>query len=201
MIYQMTWDSSTGYIKNDTYPNGYEFDSKELKPVLPGVDYESLDYDEYNNVFNFTIDGTVNEMTTAVKAVVLGICMAWTDVDYIAPAFETQVEKRKELIEVAFIDNITKITIGITSLEIASWTKQEEEARAWVADNSAVTPMVDILLTARNLNETKAEFVDKIISKADHYVVVYAGYLGRLQSAMHLIDAATTEADLDEITF
>lgn len=50
-----------------------------------------------------------------------------------------------------------------TAEERETWTTQEEEARAWTADNEAETPMLDGILTD---GETKAELVASVLAKA-----------------------------------
>ena len=72
--------------------------------------------------------------------------------------------------------------------EVASWRKQEEQARAWNADNAVSTPTIDALLEARSLGETKQELVDKIIANANAYEAVYAPLLGKYQSLEKQID-------------
>ena len=78
---------------------------------------------------------------------------------------------------------------NVTLHEIASWRKQEEQARAWLADNTVSTPTVDGLLVTRALGETKAELVAKIIANADAYEMAYAPLLGKFQALSRQIDA------------
>ena len=115
--------------------------------------------------------------------------------------FADQIAECKLNIESIFGTRIAKMTENATSQEIASWDKQEAEARAWLADNSAPTLMIDILLLNRGLTETKAELVDKIILKADTYLAFYAENLGTLQRGIRRADAATTKAELDALAF
>lgn len=83
--------------------------------------------------------------------------------------------------------------VGIIGFgEVASWKLQEDEARAWVSDNTIATPLVDALLSGRELGETKAELIGKIIAKADAYKMFYGYLLGRLHLRIKQIEEATT---------
>lgn len=74
--------------------------------------------------------------------------------------------------------------------ELLTFDKQEAEARAWDADNSVETPLVDMLASGRQID--KAELVRRIIAKADTFALA-TGYLaGQRQRYEDLLDAATT---------
>jgi len=100
-------------------------------------------------------------------------------------------------------EEIVQAMIGqVPNEELASWPKQEEQARAWNADNTVVTPLIDGLLTGRAIaGETKQILVDKIIQNADAYEAAYAPVLGNYQSKMKLITAATTSTQVDAIVW
>jgi hypothetical protein len=86
-----------------------------------------------------------------------------------------------------FDQAIATLTANISMNEKVSFTKQETEARAWNADNLAVTPLIDGLLVSRGLGETKQILVDKIIVSADAYAVAYSQALGEYQTAIRNI--------------
>lgn len=94
---------------------------------------------------------------------------------------------------------INGITGGVDSAEMASWTKQESEARAWVTDNNASTPIIDNLIIGRNMGENKADLVSKIIAKADAYAVAYAQLLGAYHAKQKAIEVATTVAEVEAV--
>lgn len=83
--------------------------------------------------------------------------------------------------------------------EMASWTKQEQEARAWIADNTVVTPIIDNLIIGRAMGESKADLVVKIITKADAYTVAYAQVLGAYHAKQKAIEVAKTVAEVEAI--
>lgn len=92
------------------------------------------------------------------------------------------------------------ITQNAPSKEIDSWKKQEDEARAWDADNTASTPLIDGLLISRGLSETKAQLVQKIIENADNWAIAYSAELGAYQSRVKRINATTaTLADVQAV--
>ena len=84
--------------------------------------------------------------------------------------------------------------------EMVSWRKQEDEARAYTADNTATTPFIDAQVTTRQL-ETKDELVAKIIANADAYQVTYAGLLGKYQNLSNAISIATTIDELNLVVW
>lgn len=77
--------------------------------------------------------------------------------------------------------------------ELLTFDKQESEARAWTADNSAETPLVDMLAAGRQID--KAELARRIIAKADAFALA-TGYLtGQRQRYEDLLgEAQTVEA-------
>lgn len=110
--------------------------------------------------------------------------------------FKINIEKVKEpkLAEIkAQYESAVKAMIGDTDRsEMASWTKQESEARAWINDNAASTPVIDNLLIGRNMGETKAQLVAKIIAKADAYAVAYAQVLGMYHAKQKALESCVT---------
>lgn len=83
-----------------------------------------------------------------------------------------------------------KALIGqVPNTELSSWTKQEAEARAFIASSTATTPMLDQLLVSRAVKgETKTILANKIIANADAYAVAYAKVLGEYQAALKAIE-------------
>lgn len=71
--------------------------------------------------------------------------------------------------------------------EVESWPKQEAEARAWLADNGAATPLLDSLCAARGI--AKAELVTRIVAKSDLYAAAVGLMIGSRQAHEDAIDA------------
>ena len=81
--------------------------------------------------------------------------------------------------------------------ELLTFDKQESEARAWQADNSASTPLIDALALGRGID--KAELVRRIIAKAEAFATA-TGYLtGQRQRYEDILDAATTAEEIEAI--
>lgn len=80
-------------------------------------------------------------------------------------------------------EDAVKELVGETpTSETLTWTKQEQEARAWLADNSTPTPFIDILSTSRGVD--KAYLVNKVVEKAD----IYANAIGALTGTRQKIE-------------
>lgn len=71
---------------------------------------------------------------------------------------------------------ISSLTSSIPASEISTWTKQEQEARAYLLDSTASTPFIDAICLARGCE--KSYLVGKIIEKADAYAVAVGTLTG-----------------------
>jgi hypothetical protein len=90
--------------------------------------------------------------------------------------------------------------VGTTDqYELTSWAKQEEEARSYIGDNTAIIPLLSGLVVARGLGETVFDLAHKIIAKADAYQVAYASILGTYQAKQKAISVATAIAEVQAI--
>ena len=75
-----------------------------------------------------------------------------------------------------FEQEVAALTVGIPKEEQMTWTKQEQEARAYILDSNASTPFIDAICTARGCE--KSYLVNKIIEKADEYAVAVGTLTG-----------------------
>jgi len=82
---------------------------------------------------------------------------------------ETIADKKTTLEDATktYEKEVAKLTEGVPPSEVATWTKQELEARSYIADNNAPTPLIESLATARGVD--KVYLINKIIEKADAY--------------------------------
>lgn len=80
---------------------------------------------------------------------------------------------------------VSRLTASIPASEVSTWTKQEQEARAYLLDNSSLTPLIDAICLARGID--KSYLVDKIIEKADAYAVAIGTLTGNRQKQEKLI--------------
>lgn len=81
-------------------------------------------------------------------------------------------------INAAYDNAVSALVSSYPSNELLTFDKQEAEARAWTADKSAETPLVDALALGRGMD--KAELVSRILVKADAFAVS-TGYLTGLR--------------------
>jgi len=71
----------------------------------------------------------------------------------------------------------------VSQAELASWAKQEAEAR----NLTGATPLIDGLIVSRGLAETREELAAKIIANSNAYTAGYAQVLGTYQAKLKAI--------------
>ena len=74
-------------------------------------------------------------------------------------------------------NTVVSLTAGVPASEVLTWTKQEQEARAYLVDNSVSTPLINGIIANRS-KYTKDELVLKIIEKADAYAAAIGQLVG-----------------------
>ena len=99
----------------------------------------------------------------------------------------------------AYNTSVTALVGNTDQYELTSWTKQEAEARAYVASNKAITPLLSGMIVARGLGETVLQFANLIIANADSYQAAYATILGTYQAKQKTINVALTVAEVQGI--
>lgn len=92
---------------------------------------------------------------------------------------------------------IATLTPTYPNDERLTFDKQEQEARAWLADNSTSTPFIDALAAGRQMDKT--ELVNRIIVKADVFAIASGLLTGQRQRYEDLLDAANTVEDVAAI--
>ncbi len=118
------------------------------------------------------------------------------------PTTESLIAAKRAEINAAFEQSMQLITSGYPSKEVSSWSKQEAEARAYVANNSAATPLIDALASSRSVN--KAELVTRIFAKADLFAGVSGTLIGRrqgLEDDLNALPATATPEEIAAITW
>lgn len=105
-------------------------------------------------------------------------------------------EKMSE-INIAYQQAIADMTPGYPDDERLTFDKQEQEARAWLADNSTPTPFVDALAAGRQMD--KAELVNRIIVKSDAFAIASGLLTGQRQRYEDLLDVAETAEEVAAI--
>ncbi|MEO9231628.1 MAG: hypothetical protein ABI216_22120 [Devosia sp.] len=100
----------------------------------------------------------------------------------------------------AYESAVDAVTSGYPPNEIASWPKQEAEARNYTADNATLTPWIDSAAAARSI--TKTDLVGLILANADALAPIHGALTGKRQKLRDEIDAlgpAATKEQLDLI--
>ena len=100
--------------------------------------------------------------------------------------------KSRKLAEIndAYQVAIATLTPTYPDDERLTFDKQEQEARAWLADSSTPTPFVDALAAGRQMD--KAELVSRIIAKADAFALASGSLTGQRQRYEDMLDVAET---------
>jgi hypothetical protein len=119
----------------------------------------------------------------------------FTDAEFLANAKSAKLSEATA----EYNASISALVGGADKFEIASWTKQEAEARAYIANNSVATPLLSGMVAARGLGETVEQFAKIVIAKADIYQTAYATILGAYQAKQKAIAAATTVEQVEAI--
>lgn len=131
----------------------------------------------------------------------------WYQTWVLTPVTHTQEEeaerlkslKARKLAEInsAYQQAIATLTPTYPDDERLTFDKQEQEARAWLADDSTSTPFVDALAAGRQMD--KAELVSRIIAKADAFALASGSLTGQRQRYEDLLDDAETADAVEAI--
>lgn len=74
-----------------------------------------------------------------------------------------------------------------------TWPTQEKEARAWLADPAAATPLLDTIAQSRGLE--LGDLVARVISKAAEYKTVAGAVVARHRTLVEAAEAAAALPD------
>lgn len=96
-------------------------------------------------------------------------------------------------------DLLAAVKAGYPDAEVESWSKQESEARAYVADNTAATPLLTALSTAREV--PLPDLAARVIEKADLFATASGEIIGTRQRCEDLIMAATSSDAVTAISW
>lgn len=96
----------------------------------------------------------------------------------------------------AFINSAAEID-KIPEFEVQTWTIQAAEAKAYAADNTADTPVLDQIAASRGIDADKLKAA--ALRKTLAYEKLTAHVAGQRQALQSKIEAAKTQAALDKI--
>lgn len=77
---------------------------------------------------------------------------------------------------------VSKLTEDTPNTEKSTWTKQEQEAKAYIVDNLTSTPFIDCLVSSRGCD--KEVLIQKIIAKSELYTATLATLTGIRQKKL-----------------
>ena len=123
-------------------------------------------------------------------------------VDYVPP-FVLDDAKTTKLAEInkKASEALTSLTTLYPRFEIDSWPTQEAEAHAWDANNSAPTPLID-LMVANRPSVDKPTLVSRIIANVADYKALSGVVIGKRQAfedELNTLSDTATQADIDAI--
>ena len=96
----------------------------------------------------------------------------------------------------AFINAAAEID-KVPDFEVQTWSIQAAEARAWAADKTAPTPLLDQIAASRGIDADKLKAA--ALRKTLAYEKLTAHVAGQRQALQSKIEAAKTQAALDKI--
>lgn len=193
MINMLTWhpQSNSGAFQR-VLPDGRIFSDTVTAPPTFSFSFNSLEYVEQAEVYK--IDS--RKMSAAEQAEVYAAIQA------VEPPLAWHKAMKMSEIMAAYRDMVGDITGDVLDpYEMASWRKQEEQARAYLANSSAAVPMIDALRAGRAKGEDRATLAQKIVAAADAYEAVFSGVLGRKQGLIDVLAAAQTPAEVSAINW
>jgi hypothetical protein len=107
-------------------------------------------------------------------------------------------ENKLNEINGAFEQTMQQVRAGYPNDEVMSWSKQESDARAYLADNTVDAKLLESLADVRQV--PKDIFAKLIINKADQYAVVVGQLVGKRQLLEGVIENATIDT-IDSISW
>lgn len=119
---------------------------------------------------------------------------------YVPPVPTLEQTKAAKLSEInkAADAAIATLTATYPDREISTFDKQESEARAYVADATASTPLLSALAEARGIS--LPDLVERVLAKADAFAVASGSIIGQRQALEDRLDACTTLEEVQGIT-
>lgn len=122
-----------------------------------------------------------------------------TEQPYIPPVPTLEEAKAAKLAEINTAANKTMAALTTTypDREISTFDKQEAEARAYMADPEAPTPLLSALAKARDIDMD--ELVKRVIAKADAFAAASGYIIGQRQALEDQLDACRTVKEVQNI--
>lgn len=194
--------NNTVTIQNERYIDMVNYFGEDLIPNI-GIPYTYLIWSSlaWDRDYYVDANNNVQEFNDEQKVLIKKICMNW--VQPLGQQGNPTIEQHKESVifdaRIKFNKDVDDLNTVSTN-ELISWQKQEVEARAYLIDNKVSTPLIDSIITSRDLNEDKIAFINRVIEKADKYNTGYGILLGKLQSYIKKVNLCTTVEEVNNVS-
>ncbi len=116
---------------------------------------------------------------------------------------EKEIELKKELtlklINKMYDKEVTALLAKYPQREVDTFYKQLEEAKAYIADNTASVPFIKALAAERNLSVS--EMANRIVTKDADFTLASGQLTGKRQRLESEVASATTVAEVEAIVW
>ena len=103
----------------------------------------------------------------------------------------------RQMLDDVYDKRFTQLNLAASSLEQGTWAQQKAEAEAYQADNTAPTPMLSALATARGI--ALSEMVAKVVQAVNKYNTDVATLLANKQAIEKEIKQCVTIKDCNRL--
>lgn len=93
----------------------------------------------------------------------------------------------------------SKAISAYPEFETKTWEDQRRECVAWAGNNSTVTPYIDALASYREIDRNT--YIQRTLAKISAFSAFATKIVGLRQKYADMIDAATSEEELNAIVF
>jgi hypothetical protein len=166
----------------------------DLSEMLEGI--RAIQWNENSGHVEYDDYQIPNLMIDTIEAVQSFITL-WEQAAPPPPSAAERISAAHARINAAYEKAVKELTAGYPDREIASWDKQEAEARALYADTSAVTPWIDGAAAARGMPRLNLAIL--IISNANALLPFHGALTGKRQKLRDAIDALGSEATQQQL--
>lgn len=116
-----------------------------------------------------------------------------------APTLDQAKAQQTATIVSACQDALAQVTASYPDLEVSTWGQQLAEAQSYSANSSAVTPLLTAISAASG--QSVADLATGVLQKAAGYQATSGAAIGKRLALCAQIDAATTIAEVNAITW
>lgn len=159
----------------------------EYKQVSTINDEGYISYNEWINQTKVVKEAVVDDNGTVIEPEVTELVHQYVpltaeEVDKKVKAYGPLQELKQRLAEEKYQKQADALVQGYSKFEVESFGVQEAEAKAYKADNSSETPLIDAIVANRGID--KDELVNKILTKAAAFKSKIGALLGAKQKEL-----------------